>query len=197
MRVISGTHRRRTLLGPRGDRVTRPIPDRVKQSLFDRLWAMEIFSHPTGVLDIFSGTGSMGIEALSRGMSRCTFIERDRSARQLLEKNLANLGLTDQAVVLGVDALSGGWTGLLNHDKIGLVFCDPPYALTADPASMGLIGTLIESLAGVVLPGSVLMLRTEDHTPPVQAARWSAPESHRYGSTVVHLYEQRAIVPTL
>ncbi len=188
MRVIAGTHRRRTLLPPQGNDVTRPIPDRVKQSLYDRLWSMGSLETGTA-LDIFSGTGSLGIEALSRGVTRCTFVERDRSARQRLEQNLATLGLTDRATILGVDALAAGWAGLLGRTALGLIFCDPPYALTTDAASMTRIAGLIESLHDVAAPDAVLTLRTDSHTQAPVVPSWAGPASHPYGSTCVHLYE--------
>ena len=193
MRVIAGTHRRRVLTGPQDDRVTRPMPDRVKQSLFDRLWSRGLLDSEA-VVDIFAGTGSLGIEALSRGVKHCTFIERDRSAKRILEKNLDTLGLMDRAAVLGVDALTTGWIGLLGERSVGLVFCDPPYKMTADHVGMDRVTGMIKSLARVVDDSAVLMLRTEEHTaaPPVTA--WDEPESVRYGSTVMHFYERDANV---
>ena len=72
MRIIAGTHRGRTLLGPEGDDVTRPITDRVKENLFNRLHSLGVIGYGR-VLDVFAGTGSMGLEALSRGATHCTF----------------------------------------------------------------------------------------------------------------------------
>ncbi len=190
MRVIAGTCRRRTLLSPRGDRVTRPIPDRVKQSLFDRL-AANRWLGVEACLDIFAGTGSLGIEALSRGVGRCTFIERDRSARKLLEQNLANLGLADRASVMGVDALSAGWVGLLASGSVGLVFCDPPYRLTSDPDSMARVVGLIAALGPKATADGLLVLRTDRHAQPQPAQGWDGPESQRYGSMAVHGYTHR------
>ena len=137
MRIICGIHRSRKILGPReGDRTTRPILDRVKQALFDRLWAAGVFPLadeeglivPQGnVVDVFSGTGSLGLEALSRGSDHCTFIERDSYAVNALKQNLATLGLADQATVLATDALAGVWLGLLPKRPVRVVFLDPPY----------------------------------------------------------------------
>ena len=189
MRIIAGTHRRRALLGPRGDRVTRPITDRVKQSLFDRLWS-EGALDCQAVLDLFAGTGSLGIEALSRGVEHCTFVERDRSARQLLEKNLANLGLADRATVLGVDAMWGGWFGLLAHKPVGLLFCDPPYKMTGDAASMARVAGLIGDVGALVAPDGVLVLRTDSYAQAEAVDGWDGPASYTYGSMTVHFYER-------
>ncbi|MBL4701339.1 MAG: RsmD family RNA methyltransferase [Phycisphaeraceae bacterium] len=103
MRIIGGTYRHRKIQGPVGDQTTRPITDRVKQSVFDRLAVLGVFEGPA--LDLFSGTGSMGLEALSRGCSHCTFIDRNRSARDILESNIKMLEAEDQVTVMGSDIL--------------------------------------------------------------------------------------------
>jgi 16S rRNA (guanine966-N2)-methyltransferase len=203
MRVIGGFHRSRKLLPPRDDSVTRPITDRVKQSLFDRLWALGVLGTEAGgdgssgashVLDIFAGTGSLGIEALSRGCGRCVFIEKDRTARTLLERNLAALDLTDRATVIGRDALTPAWVGVVSeaYRPVRLVFLDPPYAMTQDAESAGRLAELMAVLAsasGLVATGAVLVLRTSDRAPaPAAVAGWDGPVSHGYGSMVLHFF---------
>ena len=98
MRIIGGTHRSRRLHPPPDAETTRPITDRVKVSLFDRLWDAGLLDEGNA-LDIFSGTGSLGLEALSRGLSHCTFIERDKHALRLLKKNIDELGQIGRAHV--------------------------------------------------------------------------------------------------
>jgi 16S rRNA (guanine966-N2)-methyltransferase len=101
MRVVGGSAKGKQLLLVPGSG-TRPIMDRVKESLFDilrpRIEGMR-------VLDLFAGSGSVGIEALSQGAAFCTFIDRERSAVATIKKNLANTGLADRALVLHTDAL--------------------------------------------------------------------------------------------
>ena len=189
MRIISGTHRRRTLLGPDGKRVTRPIPDRVKQSLFDRLWSMGALDC-THAIDLFAGTGSLGIEALSRGIDHCVFVERDRSAHQLLTQNLADLDLTHRATVLRIDAMMTGAVNLLVGNAAGLVFVDPPYPLTSDSKSLERVTALVQRLASVVQADGVLALRTDRHSQPGPISNWVGPLVCNYGSTTVHLYEE-------
>lgn len=192
MRIIAGTHRSRLILPPKDDRTTRPITDRVKQSLFDRLASMGMLGEGN-VLDIFSGTGSMGLEALSRGADHCTFLERDREARELLEKNLDVLQFARQATVLSADALSLGWIGVLGRKPVRLAFCDPPYAMTLDETLSQRVVEVIAALgaaAGVMEPGGVLVLRTDDHAKAHEAAGWTGPISHGYGSMVLHFYEK-------
>src|SRR5918997_2078096 len=95
MRIIAGEFRGRKLLPPGGD-VTRPVTDRVKQSLFDILTPL---LDNAIVYDCFAGTGSMGLECLSRGARRAVFFEADRSAMERLRKNIATLGVADRATV--------------------------------------------------------------------------------------------------
>ena len=187
MRIIGGVHRSRRILPPAGSAITRPITDRVKQSLFDRLAARGDLNGPAAV-DLFSGTGSLGLEALSRGVGHCTFIERDRSARKLLEQNLAALKLTDQATVLAVDALAGPWLELLPHRPVSLVFCDPPYRLTTGPDRLADMLALIARIAPAMADEAPLMLRTDGGTSPAPVAGFAGPESFGYGSMAIHHY---------
>lgn len=192
MRVIAGTHRSRKLIPPWGEDVTRPITDRVKQAMFDRLWSMGALDIDHA-LDLFAGTGSLGIEALSRGVKRVTFVEQDRGARTRLEKNLAALQLTDRSDAFNVDAFGGTYLSMLRTATtagttrgVGLIFCDPPYKLVQD--SPDRIAALIASLAAAAVPDAVLVLRTDAHTPAPTCEGWTAPDTHRYGSMALHFY---------
>src|SRR5215212_10183115 len=105
MRIISGQHRGRKLLPPESD-TTRPITDRVKQSLFDILttwWGGHSCPPSFRVYDLFAGTGSMGLECLSRGAAHSAFFESDRSALDRLKKNIASLNLTPQSQIIPGD----------------------------------------------------------------------------------------------
>lgn len=196
MRIIGGTHRSRILLAPLDQVTTRPIIDRVKQSLFDRLWSMGLVGGDSGrlhVLDIFSGTGSLGLEALSRGAEYCTFVEKDRRIRRLLTDNLAALDFARRATVLSVDALASDWLDRLEHHypaPVGLIFCDPPYRITADPTLADRVANLIAHLAAVTRAGAVAMLRTEVRTLAPIVEGWVGPKSCRYGRTVLHFYQR-------
>ena len=189
MRVIAGTHRRRVLLGPEGDEVTRPITDRVKQSLFDRLTVMGVFDGGTAV-DVFAGTGSLGIESLSRGSAHCVFVERDRVALDRLQKNLATLQLADRADVVRADALRTRWFDRLAGHDVPVVFVDPPYALIRDPNTCDEIRGTLTDLAAVASPGAALVVRSETGTDPPAPEGWSTPDTHLYGKMSVHLYRR-------
>ena len=194
MRIIGGFHRSRKILAPADSEITRPITDRVKQSLFDRLTARGDLDGPAAV-DVFSGTGSLGLEALSRGVEHCTFVERDRAARRLLEENLATMALTEQAEVLAADALAGPWLDLLPRRPVSLAFCDPPYRLTADPKTLADVLTLIRDSGQVMEDDAPLMLRTSAGTQPGAVDGFTGPESFVYGSMAVHLYTRSIASP--
>lgn len=124
MRVIGGIFGSRTLHGP-GDRKLRPTSDRLRETLFDILGA-EV--EGAVFVDVFAGTGAVGIEALSRGAARVVFIESHRATARLIRRNLESLGIAGPAEIVARDALQGlrqiGAAGL----RADIVFLDPPYA---------------------------------------------------------------------
>lgn len=123
MRVIAGLYKGRTLTTVK-DHSVRPAADRVKQTIFDVL-ATRMLLEGTVVLDLFAGSGSLGIEALSRGASHATFVESFDSASRFIEHNLRALGCEDQADIFGMDALHFIHTA---RDPFDLIFADPPYS---------------------------------------------------------------------
>jgi 16S rRNA (guanine966-N2)-methyltransferase len=122
MRVIAGTHRGRSLQAPSGS-ATRPTTDRVREALFSILGDMQALC----VLDLYAGTGALGIEALSRGASRAVFVESSRHALLVLRQNLTNLELGTRAIVLGQPA-EKCVARVVAEGPFDLVFCDPPWA---------------------------------------------------------------------
>ena len=122
MRIIAGEFRGRKLLPPESD-ITRPVTDRVKQSVFDILSPM---IGGAVVYDCFAGTGSMGLECLSRGAKHMTFFEADRSAKKRLGQNIETLKLEDRSEVIGGDLFV--WFAQAKPKvKADLIFLDPPY----------------------------------------------------------------------
>lgn len=122
MRVIAGSARGRSLLAPEGSD-TRPITDRAKEGIFNMLGPI-IELADCRVLDLYAGSGSFGIECLSRGAGHATFVERSRLAAATIQRNLDTLGFADQATVL----TSTVETALRTVSPVELAFCDPPYA---------------------------------------------------------------------
>jgi len=223
MRIIAGTHRGRRYLPPKDEKTTRPITDRVKQSLYDRLWSLGALPEPPEgkspfrpaapgadpdapqadadspesaqrpepfrVLDIFSGTGSLGLEALSRWADQCTFVDMDRDAIDRLEQNLSDLGLDDRARVVKASALNPVWLGQLKPDSVGLIFLDPPYAISEDEQGKKDLTALMGELRRVANAGCFLTLRTATGVIPDPAEGWDGPTSHTYGSMTLHFFE--------
>jgi 16S rRNA (guanine966-N2)-methyltransferase len=137
---------------------SRPVTDRVKESLFSVLWKYHL---PAGsdVADLFCGAGSMGLEALSRGAGSSLFVENDRKMIAVLKKNLAKAGFSDRSTVLCADAFA--W----RPDRpFGLVFVDPPYAATADVSAGSPVGALLSRLAESAAGGTTVVLRTRSTT---------------------------------
>jgi 16S rRNA (guanine(966)-N(2))-methyltransferase RsmD len=152
------------LAPPAGD-ATRPITDRAKQSLFDNL--QDCFAAEGGglVLDCFAGTGSMGLECLSRGALRAVFVERDRGALRRLKENIAALGIAERAVILPVDAYAatapGAAAGLAAAEgRFTVAFVDPPYSHTETGHQRRKLDELLRGLAaGCMVDGGIISLR--------------------------------------
>jgi len=159
MRVISGLYRGRVLRTV-GDLSVRPATDRVRQTIFDMLTNRIDFDGAL-VLDLFAGSGSLGIEALSRGAAHATFVEHSHEAAEFIELNLRTLRCTEASLVLESDAMAFIRPGAGAYD---IVFADPPYAYarTAEipgaVASSGILRAggylLIEHAAGLTLGGT-------------------------------------------
>jgi len=145
------------LTPPEGE-ATRPITDRAKQSLFDAL--QDCFAMDGGgvVLDCFAGTGSLGLECLSRGAAKAIFVERDRSALAGLRENIQKLGVLEQAVVLPIDAYLAAENAEVRN--LTVAFVDPPYSHTDTGHQRHKVDTLIRALAeGCMVDGGIISFR--------------------------------------
>jgi 16S rRNA (guanine966-N2)-methyltransferase len=170
MRVIAGKFRGLRLKAPPGSQ-TRPMTDQVKETLFNVLGAR--LATPgalpeTEILDLFAGSGALGIEALSRGARRCTFVERDRRSLNVLHDNLRSLRVRDTYSVLTDNA----WTIRLPRARqggYGLVFLDPPFQ---DVSETYRVADLIERIAARLLPDGLIVFRSDRKTDfPLNALR--------------------------
>src|SRR4051812_11785069 len=141
MRIIAGRFRGRKLLPPATD-ATRPVTDRVKQSVFDILAPIV---EGAIVYDCFAGTGSMGLECVSRGASHVTFFEGERTAAARLKTNIRTLDAEGVSTVIAGD-LFGWFAHSTPHDKATLVFLDPPYRFLNERADD--LRSLAATLAG-------------------------------------------------
>ncbi|HVX18614.1 MAG TPA: 16S rRNA (guanine(966)-N(2))-methyltransferase RsmD [Acidimicrobiales bacterium] len=175
MRVVAGTARGRKLTAPRG-RDVRPTTDRVREAIFNALRSLDAIDDAS-VLDLFAGTGALGIEALSRGAAHATFVDQDRVARASVSANLSATGLEGRATVVADDASRF----VARHPRtqlFDLVLLDPPYAFDSWME-------LLDAVAGVVADGGVVVVESPAEPP---TPTWgSIVRVKSYGSTVVTL----------
>ena len=165
MRVIAGDLGGRRIQSPTGSTI-RPTSDRVRESIFNALFSMGVLEAAT-VMDLFAGTGALGIEALSRGAAHCTFVDHDPDAIALLQANLASLGISDRATVVRADAL----THARRSGPVELALADPPYRFDG----YGELGAAVDADLLVV----------EADGPVDLGAGWEVVKERAYGTTVV------------
>ncbi len=152
MRIVGGEKKGRTLKGPSSS-TTRPTSDRLRESLFNVLaHGYEDPCSGAQVLDLFAGTGALGLEAISRGASFALFVEEDAGARATIRDNIEALALTGSTRIFRRDATR---LGPLNGTPFSLVFCDPPYGKGLAEAA------LISARAGGWLAGNCLLVVEE------------------------------------
>lgn len=181
LRVISGQWRGRRLNAGRDSRALRPTADRVRTALFDRLMP----TLPGGrVLDLFAGTGALGIEALSRGAAHVTFVEHSLPALRLIAENLAAVGAGSGAAVRREEV--GRMIGVMGRlrERFDLVLADPPYG-------KGLAADAVRWIdqAGVVTAGGVLVVEHDrrEELPP-GGATIAHEDDRRFGDTMLSFY---------
>lgn len=175
MRVVAGIAGGRRLRAPTG-RTTRPTSERVREALFNALGSLGVLEGAR-VLDLFAGSGALGIEALSRGAASATFVEADPVAIAAITDNLRATGLAGRARVVKADVLrylaDPGAGAIEAVEAVDVAFADPPYAFT-DWA------TVLDRV-----PARVVALEARVHVD--LGARWEPLRSRRYGDTVVTL----------
>jgi 16S rRNA (guanine966-N2)-methyltransferase len=198
MRVIAGELGGRRLKAPAG-RVTRPTSDRVREAVFGMLGDVE----GTRVLDLFAGTGALGIEALSRGARSAVFVERDVGVVKVLKANLAALGIAPAAAqVRRTDALEALRSAKTSQETYDLVFIDPPYgrARPAPSASGPPIGDrwgpeLSAILPALLSPGARVVVESDRRAPlELELPHTGTSElerSRRYGDTSITIHRHQ------
>lgn len=172
MRIIAGTHRGQRIAAPKG-RDTRPTSDRVRENAFNLIGPVDDAS----VLDLFAGSGALGLEALSRGAARATFVESDRDACRTIDANLDKLHL--QGTVLCSDVLRAVAQERLRYD---LVLCDPPYDFDRK--------RLAPHLAKLLTDDGVLVWETSGREDAPEVPGLQQRTSRKYGSARLTLFEQ-------
>jgi 16S rRNA (guanine966-N2)-methyltransferase len=179
MRIIAGQRRGHKFDGPRDD-VTRPTSDLVRESIFNILGeAVEGLL----VIDLFAGTGALGLEALSRGAERALFIERNRENAALIRRNIATLRYEDRAQVVVADAYRWAKAFVSTDDEPIVVFIDPPYADYEDHPER--IGKLLAGLVEKLPSGSILSSESSRKVDSEILPEIEAWDLRRYGGTQI------------
>lgn len=179
MRIVAGKFKGKALASPKGQE-TRPTSDRVRESLFNILeHGIDGFEiEGTRVLDLFAGTGALGLEALSRGAKHCLFIENSAAARGIIRDNVEALSLTGNTSVWRRDATTLGPAG--SSDACDLIFCDPPYGKGL--GEQALAGALEN---GWVKPGAIAALEERSGADVEIPAGFLEIDRRTYGDTQI------------
>jgi 16S rRNA (guanine966-N2)-methyltransferase len=178
VRIVAGTAKGRQLLTPRSADVIRPTADRVRQTLFDvlgqRLEGLQ-------VLDLYAGTGALGLEALSRGASRAVLVDSGRESQSLCRANAKALGFEDRVELLPMPVAPALRALVARQAAFQLVFVDPPYALRAGSEALAQVaaGGLLEAGGRMVVEHA----RHEALTSP-----WPLLDQRRFGETLVSIF---------
>jgi 16S rRNA (guanine966-N2)-methyltransferase len=176
VRIIAGSRKGARIFAPKG-RDTRPTSDRVREATFSLVGPVD----EAAVLDLYAGSGAMGLEALSRGARSCVFVESDRDAARTIDRNLEKLGLTG-ATVVRADALTALAAEAAAGRRYDLVLVDPPYGAFSRVQT-----GLASYLPAVLAEDGLVVVETSAREQPELSL--AVRKSRRYGSTLVTLFE--------
>lgn len=189
MRIVGGEFRGRGLAAPKTQSI-RPTTDRSRESLFN------ILSHAypealagTRVLDLFAGTGAVGIEALSRGARSALFVESGVEGRGIIQKNIETFGLQGRAKLFRRDATKLGASGTMG--AFDLVFADPPYGKALGDAALA-----SASRGGWIAPGALVVLEEEAAAQPDPGQGFGLLDSRAFGDTIMRFFRYTGTVPS-
>lgn len=178
MRVITGTARGRVLETVPGEDTVRPTTDRVKEAIFS---AIQFEIEGREILDLFAGSGQLGIEALSRGARFATFIDLSKVSSDVQKRNLKKTGFTECSTVLTTDAFAFLKTVVKKFD---IAFLDPPY-------SKGILQKVLPELAPKMNDGGIIICeKPVNEDMPQQVADFSEYKAYKYGKIAVVIYRK-------
>jgi len=180
MRITGGIFRSRVLRSIKSDNL-RPATDRLRETMFNILKGM-VTIEGASVLDLYAGTGSVGIEALSRGAARAVFVEADRKTVGIVKSNIADLNLASKAIVVNVKVeryLSNV------EDNFDIIFVDPPYFLNRTTAD---VVSLIFKRKLVKKGGIICIEHSKEYVPPVEFL----VRQKKFGSTILSFLKEQS-----
>lgn len=182
MRIITGVAKGRSIKAPEGEN-TRPTSDRVKESIFNII-SKKIYA--SKVLDLFSGTGNLGLESLSRGAEACTFVEKNRDTYKILAYNIENLKFTPNSETYRLDSFEVLETLGKNKRKYDIIFLDPPY-------SMGMVEKAIKRISELGIlerDGIIISECDEKESIPEKILSIKIYRTEKYGRTKIHFWHE-------
>ncbi|MCB9721422.1 MAG: 16S rRNA (guanine(966)-N(2))-methyltransferase RsmD [Candidatus Omnitrophica bacterium] len=178
MKIISGQYKGRNFYRPDG---IRPAQGYVVKSLFDTL-GQDL--EGLVFLDLFAGSGAVGMEALSRGARHCTFVERDRRCVKVISQNATLLGIEAYSLIAG-DVFANIKTFAAQEDRFDIIFCDPPYERDMAKKSLKTLGAY-----DILQPASIVIFKHEQHEIlPSQNGRLVRFKEKKYGATLLSFYQ--------
>jgi 16S rRNA (guanine(966)-N(2))-methyltransferase RsmD len=179
VRIIAGTVGGRTIRAPRGS-ATRPTADRVREALFNILGARG--DVPERALDLYAGSGALGLEALSRGVGQVTFVEQHAPTCALIRDNAATLGLGGRALVVCARVLE--FVRSRKSERFGWIFIDPPYQSPE-------LSRLLPELGPLLVPGGLVVAEHGNRDEPAELHGGLAlVDRRRYGQTALSFYAE-------
>ena len=177
MKVITGSLRGRRLDTLGGEEITRPTSQSTKEALFS---AIQFELEGKKVLDLFAGSGQLGIEAISRGARHCTFVESNKQAYAVVEQNIKKCKIEDKCTLVFSQASSF----LMNKNNFDIVFADPPY-------HKGLIEECLPRLVDMMNDGGVIICESaRDEELPENVDGWCVDRVRNYGKTKLSYYRK-------
>jgi 16S rRNA (guanine966-N2)-methyltransferase len=182
MRIVGGAFRGRTLATPKSQAI-RPTTDRTREAVFN------VLSHRHGgrledarVLDLFAGTGALGLEAISRGAAHCLFVEESAEGRGLIRTNVEAFGLQGRTKIFRRDATALGSVGTIA--PFDLVFADPPYG-----KGLGEQALASARAGGWLKPGALCVVEEAASAPFAEVEGFAVVDERHYGDTIVRFIE--------
>lgn len=176
MRIIAGIAKRRPIIAPKGDN-TRPTQDYIRESLFNIIQAEVSESI---CLDLFAGSGALGLEALSRGASSCLFCDKNHKAIAAVKDNIRTLGFTENTQVIKADSMQALAMAQETGQHFDLVFIDPPYAYQEIPA-------IFETLHPLLKENALVVLERDKHSLLPHLPGYALNDRREYGITTIYL----------
>lgn len=176
MRIISGYAKGRRIIAPKGTKI-RPTSDRVKEAIFNTISPLVVESD---FLDLFAGTGNVGIEALSRGANSCTFVDKSIESIKCIKYNISNVGFEDRSTIILGDSRKIIAKLAKTYD---IIFLDPPYGYN-------LVIPIMKKLKLLLKEEGIIVVETESKIQlPSQCDKFRLLKTSRYGDTQVGYYK--------